>query len=364
LQSVDFLIAAYACPSYKKKVAEKISRRTLFKAGAGLAIAGAAAAIVATECAPDPPKPPLPSVYALSDSSSDYGAIENTLRTARQQNLNIGRLILAFAVPVAGEPYVQLPELPDDLIHLFKSVPEDTGLAISIGGGDYHQAEQWQIRPDLFGIGTKNAVNTLSRIFGREVSAVDLDCEAPLVSGTIDELAGSIRSSLPNHKLTLAVPAKYDPGRYAQNRFSSSAYNVMSYDENGRWSKGAGRLASRHLVMEAAKGWSKKVGDADLSLGFPTYGILFAGASKFGDEFDPERTRPIAYPDIPQANAVDNAAEGYSYAVTDTGIIAFQSIRDIRQNLKAARDEVDPRIGTFFWSASGLTVDHLRAVQP
>jgi hypothetical protein len=360
---------------YYEPMAERDSAAAIWPRRAALR-AGALSALALTSgfgLAGDGPtgRPPnqAAAVYMPTWLAKDrYDQIGATLPQAASRPDMIGRVILAFATPSADGPQVAAPEIPAELITIIKELPSRVELGLSIGGGQHRAPEEWRpaiAEPTRFADGVASVGAAVEAQLRRGIQVIDIDCEADVAASDLTSIMQALNTAMPQHMLTMAVPATHDTDRFDTKglRGIVSEYNIMTYDEYGiAWSETAGRLASRALLQTATQIWTSKVGGhARLRVGIPTYGYLYAAASGEGAMFDRHASRSLAYPEIPYGAALDDLTAGTSAAVTPQGYVAFQSPAVIRHNLQAVRKQ-QADVSTFFWSADGLTTEHLAAV--
>jgi hypothetical protein len=343
-------------------------RRAALRAGALSTLAIASGLGLAADSPTGRRSNQAPAVYMPTWLPGDrYDQIGATLRQAASRPDMIGRVTLTFATPSADGPQVAAPEIPAELIAIIKDLPSRVELGLSIGGGQHRAPEEWRpaiAEPTRFADGVAGVGAAVGAQLRRSIQVIDMDCEADVAASDLTSIMQALNTAMPQHMLTMAVPAAHDTDRFDTKglRGIVSEYNIMTYDEYGiAWSETAGRLASRALLQIATQIWTSKVGGhARLRVGAPTYGYLYAAASGEGAAFDRHASRSLTYPEIPYETARDDLTAGTSAAVTPQGYIAFQSPAVIRHNLHTIRQQ-HPNIGTFFWSADGLTLEHLAA---
>ena len=312
-----------------------------------------------------------PAIYLPTQLAPDrYDRIGGTLLQAASRPYAFGRIILAFATPSTEAPQAVPPEIPARLVTMVRALPADIELGLSIGGGLHRHYEDWQpalTEPARFAQSVAAITQTLRGQLRREIQVIDMDCEADIAPSDLTALTKALHTAAPGHTITMAVPAIHDLDRFdtAALRGIVNEYNIMTYDEHGvGWSETSGRLSSRSLLESAVDAWSAKTADyATLRVGIPTYGYLYTGAYDEGLPFDRSTSKSLVYTDIPLADSTDDLITGTSAAYAPEGFVAFQSPAVIQSNVHALRQRY-PHVATFFWSADGLTAEHLTAVQP
>lgn len=284
---------------------------------------------------------------------------------------NLGRIVLSFDKPSAtGE--IDPLNITSALESLISTVGSETELSIAIGGwGESDEIHNqmnvnWRIavnNPEFFAAAVAKRVDDLETQTGREVNGVDFDWEYPMDESEREgytALIAAVRGRLPDAHLTIAIPPWPSNIDLQELDAYINEFHIMTYDHAGGWSPMADDIAPGKWVIETMDTMIRQNGlsPAKVKIGFPTYGYIFNGASQRGDIFTD--TSGIGYNQILAGGAVIDNPEGLTSECTIQGNWTSCLSPEMARLTYLEILKLYPDIGgAFFWSASGLTKEHL-----
>jgi GH18 family chitinase len=290
---------------------------------------------------------------------------------------NINRIIGAFAIPKSASK-LSVPVISPELKDLLTTVP-DTKFGLSIGGWGATPEQHTSIlgawddalaKPKLF---SKRALAA-----AHEVGAdyIDLDMEYPSVAQalTFMRLAHTLRETLPDQiglstTMAPAATAEAYVGSLAFGKHglqtAIDTFHVLTYDHNGPWSETSGYGAPGTWTINCISEWVKKVGDpAQISVGYPTYGYVFEGATQPGQKFT--SSSEVEYSQVPAGSPVQEyPGQLTSFAMINGSWVTLQSPADLAETQAKIRAQYPDIGGAFLWSAGdGIVAADIRALDP
>jgi GH18 family chitinase len=270
------------------------------------------------------------------------------------------RLIIAFAT-VTAKGTVTAPTITPSCSRMVDTIGNNSTMSMAIGGYNPKQLAGWAValaEPDAF---TKTAIEAaaqLSKQLWRPVTGLDLDMEFPTAAQAegMTRLIRTLRTELPDAKLTMAVPAEglFIPVKPLVKYIDG--FNIMTYDKDGPWSARTGDLAPASWAVACVKQWVTDIGDPSKAIvGFPAYGYTYPGSTKRGTTFNPKKVRSILLSKIPPPDLSDANTSGVDEAVIDGAWTSFVSPAQMRWTEQEVL-KIYPKIGgAMVWSAQGAT---------
>lgn len=301
-------------------------------------------------------------------SQEKYERISETLFSEAVEGITV-----SFAEPtVEGE--LTFETVNWSFMEIFNRLrSEDRNLSLAIGGWGENTVEHeellnaWQVAlddPYKFSENVKYFVDEYG------FRGIDLDFEFPTAEQADGflELVRVLREGLGDEiEISMAVNGSVfvDGYKFGDGGLQEyvDEFRVMTYDYSGPWSESASDIAPGDWVLQTVREWSDRVGGMEkLSIGFPTYGYLFAKAEHIGDDFIKEQSKTVQFIDVSEESVMNDLFSLTSGAQGEFGWISLMSPDVMSEIHKKIESEIGEIEGSFFWSAEGISDAHLDAV--